>query len=328
MRGSISKLIFIDSTVNTHHDETKVIVPAHPFQCTQDERMSLTLVSFGMRRGWHNINPTNGIFYLYVNATYTQVVIAAGTYPTFALLTAAIQLGLSATVALVAEISTAVVAYDDATRRFTFTFTMSAAGAGMTTEVRCFLVKGGALPAGVTITGGYNDSFVILGAKPIRTLADSFNSLSTTATANVLVSNYTASLNTLDGVYIHATSIETGNFMSTGFESHAADSLRLIESSIFARIPFDDSSWTESHEVVQFEDNGGDMYQSFLTRKSLDTLSLKITDARGRSLAHLDPTQADNGLMAYRMALRWDMFPGKPTPHLKHPLAFEHPPTV
>ena len=328
MRGSISKLIFIDSTVNTLNDQTRVIVPAHPFQCTQDERMSLTLVSFGMRRGWHNINPTNGIFYLFLNATYYQVVITPGTYGTFALLTAAIQLGLSATVTNIAAISTATVAYDDATRQFTFTFTMSAGNAAVLVEVRCLLVKGGALPANVTITGGYNDSFVILGAKPIRTLADTFNSLSTTATANVLVSNYTASLNTLDGVYIHATSIETGNFMSTGFESHAQDSLRLIESSIFARIPFDDSSWTESHEVIQFEDNGGDAYQSFLTRKSLDTLSLKITDARGRSLAHLDPTQADNGLMAYRMALRWDLFPGKPTPKLKHPLAFEHPPTV
>ena len=328
MRGSISKLIFIDSSINTHNDETKVIVPAHPFQCTQDERMALTLVSFGMRRGWHNINPTNGIFYLHVNNTYYQVVIIPGTYPTFALLTTAIQAGLSATVANIAAISTATVTYDDTTRRFTFTFTMSAGNEAVEVQVRCLLIKGGTLPAGVSVQGGYNDSFVILGAKPIKSLADTFNSLSQPGAINTLVSNYTASLNTLDGVYIHATSIETGNYMSTGFESHARDSLRLIESSIFARIPFDDSSWTESHEVIQFEDNGGDMYQSFLTRKSLDTLSLKVTDARGRSLAHLDPTQADNGLMAYRMCLRWDLFPGKPTPHLKHKVTFEHPPTV
>ena len=79
--------------------------------------------------------------------------------------------------------------------------------------------------------------------------------------------------------------VETGNYMSTGFESHATDSLRLIESSIFARIPFDDSSFTETHEVVSFEDSGGDMYQSFLSRNSIDTLDIRVTDARGRSLS-------------------------------------------
>ena len=328
MRGSISKLIFIDSSINTHNDETKVIVPAHPFQASGDERMALSLVSFGMRRGWHNINPTNGIFYLFLNATYYQGVITPGTYPTMALLTDAINVGLAATVAGIAAITSMLAAYDDATRRFTFAAVMSAGNAAVEVQVRCFLVKGGVLPAGVSVQGGYNDSYVILGAKPIRVLAEVFNSLSQPGAINTMVSNYTASLNSLDAVYIHANSIETGNFMSTGFESHAQDSLRLIESSIFARIPFDDSSWTESHEVIQFEDNGGDMFQSFLQRKSIDTLSLRITDARGRSLAHLDPTQADNGLMAYRMCLRWDLFPGKPTPQLKHALTFEHPPTV
>ena len=328
VRGTISKSIFIDSSINTHNDETKVIVPAHPFSCTGSERMALTLVSFGMRRGWHNINPTNGIFYLHLNGAYHEVVITAGTYSTFALLTDAINTALAATVAGIAAITSVLAAYDDTTRRFTFVATMSAGNAGVEVQVRCFLVKGGALPAGVSIRGGYNDSFVILGAKPIKIVAEAFNSLSQPGAINTLVSSYTASLNTLDGVYIHATSIETGNYMSTGFESHAQDSLRLIESSIFARIPFDDTTWTESHEVVQFEDNGGDMFQSFLSRKSIDTLSLKITDARGRSLAHLDPTQADNGLMAYRMCLRWDLFPGPPTPQPRHALAFEHPPTA
>ena len=69
VRGSISKSIFIDSSVNTHNDETRVMFPPHPFSAQGAERMSLTLVSFGMRRGWHNINPTNGIFYLYLNGT-------------------------------------------------------------------------------------------------------------------------------------------------------------------------------------------------------------------------------------------------------------------
>jgi hypothetical protein len=291
--------------------------------------MSLTLVSFGMRRGWHNINPTNGIFYLFLNNTYYQVTITAGTYSTFAFLTEALNAGLAVTVANIAAITSVIASYNDTSRQFTFAITMSTGNAAVETQVRCFMIKGGVLPAGVTIQGGYNDSFVILGAKPIRSTGEVFNSLSQPGAINTLVSNSTASLNTLDGIYIHANSIETGSYMSTGFESHTQDSLRLIESSIFARIPFDDSSWTESHEVIQFEDNGGDMFQSFLSRKSIDTLSLRVTDARGRSLAHLDPAQADNGLMAYRMCLRWDLFAAPPSQNqTPHRLVFDHPPTV
>ena len=65
MRGQESKLIFIDSSVNTLGDKTKVIVPSHPFSATGGERMALTLVSFAMRRNWYNVNPTNNTFYVY-----------------------------------------------------------------------------------------------------------------------------------------------------------------------------------------------------------------------------------------------------------------------
>ena len=142
----------------------------------------------------------------------------------------------------------------------------------------------------------------------------------------MLTSIYPASLNTLDAVYIHCNSIETGNFMSTGHESHAQESLRLIESSLFARIPFDDSTFTEAHEVVSYEDSGGDAFQTFLTRKTLETLDVRITDARGRSLATLDPTQADNGMMGFRMCLRWDLFVGQETPQPVMSMKFEKPP--
>ena len=53
VRGQVSKLLFIDSSVNTDgRDHTKVLVPAHPFSATGAERMALTLVSFTMRRNW------------------------------------------------------------------------------------------------------------------------------------------------------------------------------------------------------------------------------------------------------------------------------------
>ena len=328
VRGQVSKLLFLDSSVNTHGDHTKVLLPPHPLSATGGERLALSLVSFSMRRNWYNINPTNGIFYLHVAGVYHEVAIVPGVYSTFAALTIAIQDALIVTVAGVAAIASAAVAYNATARKFTFTFTMAAGHAATEVQVRCLAIKSGALPAGVSLAGGFNDSHEILGAKPLRLAAEAFNSLSQPGALNTLTSMFPASLNTLDAIYLHTNTIETGNFMSTGFESHAQDSLRLIESSIFARIPFDDSSFTETHEVVSFEDSGGDMYQSFLTRKHVDTLDIRVTDARGRSLAQLDPTQADNGLMAYRLCLRWDLFVPPPTPQPPHGLRFERPPTT
>ena len=164
----------------------------------------------------------------------------------------------------------------------------------------------------------------------MRAVAAAANSLTGTLAGgvNTLVSKYPASLNTLDAIYLHMNTIETGNYMSTGHESHAAESLRLIESSLFARIPFDDSTFTEAHEVVSYEDSGGDTYQSHLSRKNIESLDIRVTDARGRSLATLNPNQAADGLLAYRMCLRWDLFAPPHTPHLRHEAKLEAPPTV
>ena len=331
MRGTVSKLIFIDSSVNTDgRDHTKVLVPAHPFSASAGERMALSLVSFSMRRNWYNINPTNNTFYLFVQNAYYEVVIEAGVYSTFATadgLAAAINAAMTTTIATVAQIASCATTYDGITRKLAISFTMAAGHTSTEVQIRCFAVKSGTLPNGVSLVGGFNDSYEILGAKPIRSTAAAVGGM-VQAASNTLVSEYPASLNSLDAIYLHMNTVETGNFMSTGFESHATDSLRLIESSIFARIPFDDSSFTEAHEVVSFEDSGGDMYQSFLSRNSIDTLDIRVTDARGRSLSQLDPSQAQNGLMGFRMCLRWDLFVPPPAPQPRSQVKMSHPPTV
>ena len=171
------------------------------------------------------------------------------------------------------------------------------------------------MPPGVSLAGGFNDIHEILGGKALKLATDDFESLqNVTGPAKVqeIASMYPASLNTLDAIYIHLVAFETGNFMSTGHEAHAQDDFRLIESSLFARIPFDRSTFTEVHEVVQYVDAGNDMFQSFPLRKNLEQLELRICDAKGRSLAQLDPFQADNGLMAWKAVLRCDLF--KPPP--------------
>ena len=330
VRGTTSKLVFIDSSVSTHGDHTKVIVPPHPLSATGGERMALSLVSFSMRRNWYNVNATNNRFYLFLANTYHVVTITPGVYSTFNALATAINDALIVTIANVAQIASSAVNYNATTRHFTIALTMATGSAAVDVEIRCFAIKSGPLPLTVDIAGGYVDVHEILGGKPIRSSTVLFSSLtqSLAAGVNTLVSIFPASLNTLDAVYLRINSVETGNYMSTGFESFAIESNRLIESPIFARIPFDDSTFTETHEVVSYEDSGGDMYQSFLQRKSIDTLDIRVTDARGRSLATLDPTQADEGLMAFRLCLRWDLFIPPPTPQPPQKLVFDHPPTV
>ena len=95
VRGAISKLIFIDSSVATHGDHAKVLVPPHPLSAGVGERMALSLVSFSMRRNWYNINPTNNTFYIFTANTYHEVQIESGVYPTFATLATAINSALT-----------------------------------------------------------------------------------------------------------------------------------------------------------------------------------------------------------------------------------------
>lgn len=319
MRGTVSRFLYIDSSVNTDgRDHTKVLLPTQAFSCVGNERCSLTLVSFTMRRNWFNINDTNNRFYLFLQNTYHECVIAAGAYTTFVDLGNAIRTAISDTIAnnLIAELSANVaVNYNAFQRKFTIILTMTAGNQQVPVEIRCFAVKQGLLPNGVSFLGGFSDVHEILGMKPIRDLNNLYNSslppLTLTVgnvTTNSFSSRFPASLNTLDAIYLHLNT-ELGNFMSSGLESRMPDSLRVSESSIFARIPFDDSTFTEIHEVVSFEDNGGDMYFSFLGgRKSLDSLEIRVTDSKGRSLSTLDPAQAEDGLMAFKMCLRFDIF--------------------
>ena len=326
VRGNVSKLIFIESSVNTHGNNTKIMVPPSAFSASPHERMALTLQSFSIRRNWYNINPTNGIFYLPIANVHYQITIQPGVYATFTALALAINDAIIG--AQLTQIQQSQVGFSAVTRKFTILLTMAAAFVATPVQVRCYAIKGGLLPANVTLLGGFNDIHEILGGTPNRDAATATTSMigALLNGVNTLTSIYPASLNTLDAVYIHCNSIETGNFMSTGHESHAQESLRLIESSLFARIPFDDSTFTEAHEVVSYEDSGGDAFQTFLTRKTLETLDVRITDARGRSLATLDPTQADNGMMGFRMCLRWDLFVGQATPQPVMSMKFEKPP--
>lgn len=347
VRGQVSRLIFLDSSVNTHGDRTRVLLPARAFSASGNEQMSITLQSFSIRRNWYNINPTNNTGFIFVDNTYFEFSIDPGLYASFAPhplafdLASAIQAGLANCITSNTTLGTIVsgvtCSYSIKTRLFTIVFTKQSGQTAKTVEIRCFAVKDMAHPQVLTQNGAFNDLFEILGARPIRSFANAENSLrlATGSAANQdrLISRYPASLNTLDAIYIHLPALETGNFMSTGLESHIAESQQIVESSIFARIPFANATFDETHEVVQFEDTGGDAFQSMLTRKSLDNLDIRITDGKGRSLANIDPSQSDLGLLSYKMALRFDIFippqPKEPSHGVaRSALTHLHPPSV
>jgi hypothetical protein len=243
-------------------------------------------------------------------------------------LSSGIGAGLTVTVQTIAEIASASVLYSPKTRQFKFEFMMAAGFENAEVEIMCHAIKNEALTTGMSPEGGFSDVHEILGARPIRSFDAMPKSLDGTLTAGkwVFLSPYPAALNTLDALYLHL-DIGTGNFMSTGFESYAADSLRMVESSLFARIPFSDSSFSEKHEVVTFEDSGGDMYQSMIHRHSIESLDIRVTDARGRSLSMHCPEQSKDGMLGFRLVLRWDLWFAPPGHNQIHKLE-HHPPRM
>ncbi|MDC0525583.1 hypothetical protein OAO87_01195 [bacterium] len=164
----------------------------------------------------------------------------------------------------------------------------------------------------------FNNSFEILGAEPMRLASQAtndFNSMQPIFGLGIRFrSKFPFSLNTLDALYLRINA-ETSNYQSPAFNGAAhAGANRLVESSIFARIPITTAAFDQEHSMVEYTDPGSDLYQTFLNRKQLDTMDFRLTDAQGRSLAEIDPVQTGLGLFGFRMALRWDLFPAPERP--------------
>ena len=344
VRGQISRLIFIDSSVNTHGDRTRVLLPPRSFTASGNEQISLTLQSFSMRRNWYNINATNNTAYIFCDGVHYEFEIQVGFYQLFSGIASAIASGLNtcinANTALSTLFASATCTHSSTSRLFSITFTKTNAASptDKDIEIRCFAIKGSGKPVFTNLTsnGSFQDSFEILGGRPIRSEAQAANSLSVIPGSNTTVqlqSRYPTQLNTLDAVYLHLSSLETGNFQSTGFESHVVNTHndRVVESSMFARIALQSlHKEGEFYETITFEDNGGDAFQSMITRKSLENIEIRVTDAKGRSLANIDPTQSDLGLLAYNLVLRFDIFIPREPKEPSHGVSYlaSHPPSV
>jgi hypothetical protein len=331
MKVRESKLMYIDSEINTvgNQGKAKIIVPNHQFTVYGSEQMRLTLISFEMRRSWYNINQSNNEFYLYSDAgsVFFPVVIAPGLYTKFdgGTYTAgakglghaikdALDITVTAmTVALSNTVTVTDVDYNENLR--TFSFTMGGAGLPADLEVVCFHCKTGAIPPGVSAAGFFNDSYEILGAIPTRDVTQIVPAFTKDGSSDTFESPLPASLNSLEAIYLRC-NLQTSNYQTNGFSRNTPDRNTMTETNILARIPLSRACFDPIFEFVQFEDSN-DLFQLHLRQKTLDALSLEVTDDKGRLLAEVDPRQADLGLMSFKCTLRWDALYNYQPPHLQ-----------
>jgi len=324
MRGEQSKFLFIDSSL----DNGRISLPPQPFSCHDNESMSFTLVDFTMRRNFPQISAANNTFYIYMRSdqTFYQVVIPEGDYSNYTALNSAINDSIVVTLSnasinssLKTQVTSIVSTYTALSRIYEFTVTVTGSGDADDVEIRCYHIKDGNVPSGITKNGAFSDVHEILGGEPLRYGSDdknSFDRLSTDKTK--LFSKYPASLSTLDALFLRC-NLELGNYESPGLDMFHQDGVQMQNSNIIAKIPIRGSTEAirKAHEIINFEDAGGDLYQKFLPLKNLEHVQFYVTDKRNRNLAEYSPGQSTAGMMSFNLTMRWDKFiPPKP----EHPI--------
>ncbi len=305
MKVKFARNVFVDSEINSigNGQISKINFPPSAFSIAPGEMMRLILTSFEMRRNWYNVNPSNNTFYLYNPAgagTYSPIVIAQGTYATFASLATAIQ------TAIVSVIAGSTVVYDATLRKYTITLGPTAPAGSF---LVCFQVKldNAFQPAGVSNNGYFNDSQELLGAIPTR---DGWggvpvNAFGTATGVNPMITPYVAALNTLEAIYIR-TNLHSGNYQTFGFEKDLPNQQGLTPTQIFARIPLSRAYFDPEFEFVSFEDPNS-LFSMYLNQTQLSQVYFTITDDKGRLIQEVADGQAENGNLSFKMSFRWEV---------------------
>ena len=175
-RGDISKLLWIDSSVNTHGDRTRVHMPPGLLSASGNERISLTLMQFSMRRNWYNINESNNTFYIaWVDSTTTpgtdlierrEIKITEGLYPSFGDVATKIKSVLITALTAAGKPTTNVnCELVQSTRKFTITLPPGVV-------VQTFFVKNASPPPHISSGGMYQDVHEILGVSAFRSFSE------------------------------------------------------------------------------------------------------------------------------------------------------------
>jgi hypothetical protein len=302
-RVVFSRNIFIDSEINTIGNGlyTRINFPTSNFTIGARQTMKLTLVAFEMRRNFYSINQTNNTFYLFNFPTagdYTEFVISPGNYADLDDLKTAIETAITA----VGALSASTVAYDATTRKFVITLD----GADPTSYFCSFQVKEGTPPAGVSDGGYFNDANEILGGFSTK---DGFtvpvNLFGTTVGDVAHTTPFVASLNSIEALYLRI-GLPTNNFQTYGFERELANQTGLTPSAILARIPLVTSYSDPLAPFITFEDPNN-LFNLILQQTQLSSMTLQLTDDKGRLLPEVSAGQAASGNLAFKVTLRWDI---------------------
>lgn len=302
-RVVFSRNIFIDSEINSIGNGlyTRINFPTSNFTIGVRQVMKLTLVSFQMRRNFFSINQTNNTFYLFnypSTGDYTQFVISPGNYADLDDLKTAIKNAIDA----VAALNTSTVAYDPISRKFTITL----AGANSNSYFCSFQVKQGNPPTGVSEGGYFNDVNEILGGFSTHDGFTAPVNLFGTTVGNVAhTTPFVASLNSLEALYLRI-GLPTNNFQTYGFERDLANQSGLTPSAIFARIPLVTSYSDPLAPFITFEDPNN-LFNLILQQTQLSSMTLQLTDDKGRLLPEVYPGQASSGNLSFKVTLRWDI---------------------
>lgn len=308
LEGGQTKFLFIDSEVGNG----RISLPPNPFSAAGNERMSLTLLNFTMNRRWPRINPTNNTFYIFSTLanSYNECTIPIGDYYSGSELATKVTDAITASLTAnpISNLTNIAVSYDDLTR--TMKFTMTGTVNKATIEVRCFHIKDGVVPAGVSRQGAFSDVHEILGGRPLKNASSLSNSMNFDATSGFMFSRYPIILNTMSALYLRF-NLDVGNYESPGLDMKSKDHVQVQNSNIFARIPIEtsDESIKTLHQIIAFDDCN-DTYQKFIPQKQMEHLQLYVTDKRNRSLVEFDDGQVEDGLMNFNVVLRWDKFVG------------------
>jgi hypothetical protein len=149
-----------------------------------------------------------------------------------------------------------------------------------------------------------------------------------------MTSFYNASLNSEEAIYLR-TDLNSTSFQTSGFDSGSQLFPYIVNSQILAKIPLNnaisvfvqesgssvtdegtpvtststaDYRYERPYELVQYTDNGNNIYSIILLSKKINSMRLFVTDSYGRLLPEISQQQINCDGMNFTASLRVDVF--------------------
>lgn len=145
---------------------------------------------------------------------------------------------------------------------------------------------------------------------------------------------YNASLNSEEAIYLR-TDLNSTSFQTSGFDNDSQLFPYVVNSAILAKIPLNNPlsvfvqesgtsidnqgtpvtttssgeyRYERPYELVQFTDNGNNLYSIILLAKKINSMRLFVTDSYGRLLPEISTEQINCDAMNFTASLRIDVF--------------------